>query len=64
MGKQSQSLGQGRKELLRRFAAHRDGEDFDADTGNEYSCDVLRQRGRTGGKHRWSRWFTLGRTRS
>ena len=38
MEKQSLTQGQGHKEMLRRVAAHRHGEDFDADVDNEHSC--------------------------
>ena len=34
--KQSLTLGQGHKEMLRRAAAHRHGEDFNADVDNEH----------------------------
>ena len=37
MEKQSSTQGQGHKEMLRRVAAHRHGEDFNADIDNEYS---------------------------
>ena len=37
MEKQSLTQGQGHKETLRRVAAHRHGEDFNADIDNEYS---------------------------
>ena len=37
MEKQSLTQGQGHKEMLRRVAAHRHGEDFNADIDNEYS---------------------------
>ena len=56
-GVQSLTQGQGHKEMLRRVAAHRHGEDFNADIDNEYSykkgvwTGVRRQRGHTGGKH-------------
>ena len=35
--KQSLTQGQGHKEMLRRVAAHRHGEDFNTDIDNEYS---------------------------
>ena len=37
MEKQSLTQGQGHKTMLRRVAAHRHGEDFNADTDNENS---------------------------
>ena len=37
MEKQSSTQGQGHKEMLRRDAAHRHGEDFNADIDDEYS---------------------------
>ena len=51
MEKQSLTQGQGHKEMLRRIAARRHGEDFDADIDNEYSrwtSGVRRQSGRSG----------------
>ena len=54
--KQSLTQSQGHKEMLRRVAAHRHGEDFIADidttsTYTRWACGVRKKRGHTDGKH-------------
>ena len=52
MEKQSLTQGKGHKEMLRRVAAHRHGEDFNADIDNEYSY----KKGVWCAKTAWAYW--------